>query len=189
MLATLTLRTATVNSGARIESSANITAWPSQTVGSVIARPVADSSSQRPAPLPSARAGMRSRPVACPPRSSTASRCSTSTSHRWKTSSRPSHWRVSANSPKPSRTARARCRRARGGVGPGRSRVQQLRRREPGAVRRDVHAGHTTAIRRSEDTPVQLRAGFAELREAVASVAGGRDVETSPRCCGLRCTD
>ena len=30
----------------------------------------------------------------------------------------------------------------------------------------------------AEDTPVQLRAGFAELREAVANVAGGRDVDT-----------
>jgi AcrR family transcriptional regulator len=30
----------------------------------------------------------------------------------------------------------------------------------------------------AEDTPVQLLAGFAELREAVASVAGGRNVET-----------
>ena len=30
----------------------------------------------------------------------------------------------------------------------------------------------------AEDTPIQLRAGFAELREAVANVAGGRDVET-----------
>jgi AcrR family transcriptional regulator len=30
----------------------------------------------------------------------------------------------------------------------------------------------------TEDTPVQLSAGFAELREAVAGVAGGRDVET-----------
>lgn len=30
----------------------------------------------------------------------------------------------------------------------------------------------------AEDTPVQLRAGFAELREAVASVAGGQDVDT-----------
>ena len=30
----------------------------------------------------------------------------------------------------------------------------------------------------TEDTPVQLRAGFAELREAVANVAGVRDVDT-----------
>jgi AcrR family transcriptional regulator len=30
----------------------------------------------------------------------------------------------------------------------------------------------------AEDTPVQLSAGFAELREAVASVAGRRDVDT-----------
>ena len=30
----------------------------------------------------------------------------------------------------------------------------------------------------AEDTPIQLRAGFAELREAVASVAGARDVDT-----------
>ncbi len=30
----------------------------------------------------------------------------------------------------------------------------------------------------TENTPVQLRAGFAELREAVARVAGGRNVET-----------
>ena len=30
----------------------------------------------------------------------------------------------------------------------------------------------------AEDTPVQLRAGFAELRDAVASVAGGQDVDT-----------
>ena len=30
----------------------------------------------------------------------------------------------------------------------------------------------------AEDTPVQLRAGFAELREAVANVAGGQDVDT-----------
>ena len=30
----------------------------------------------------------------------------------------------------------------------------------------------------AEDTPIQLKAGFAELRAAVASVAGGRDVDT-----------
>ena len=30
----------------------------------------------------------------------------------------------------------------------------------------------------AEDTPAQLRAGFAELREAVANVAGVRDVDT-----------
>jgi len=30
----------------------------------------------------------------------------------------------------------------------------------------------------AEDTPVQLRAGFAELRDAVASVAGEQDVDT-----------
>ena len=30
----------------------------------------------------------------------------------------------------------------------------------------------------AEDTPIQLRAGFAELREAVANVAGVRDVDT-----------
>lgn len=30
----------------------------------------------------------------------------------------------------------------------------------------------------TEDTPAALRAGFAELRAAVAAVAGGRDVET-----------
>ncbi len=30
----------------------------------------------------------------------------------------------------------------------------------------------------TEDTPIQLRAGFAELREAVANVAGVRDVDT-----------
>ena len=30
----------------------------------------------------------------------------------------------------------------------------------------------------AEDTPTQLKAGFAELREAVASVAGVRDVDT-----------
>jgi AcrR family transcriptional regulator len=30
----------------------------------------------------------------------------------------------------------------------------------------------------AEDTPVPMSAGFAELREAVASVAGGRDVDT-----------
>ena len=30
----------------------------------------------------------------------------------------------------------------------------------------------------AEDTPTQLRAGFAVLREAVADVAGGRDVDT-----------
>jgi AcrR family transcriptional regulator len=30
----------------------------------------------------------------------------------------------------------------------------------------------------AEDTPAQLRAGFAELRDAVAHVAGGRDVDT-----------
>ena len=30
----------------------------------------------------------------------------------------------------------------------------------------------------SEDTPIQLRAGFAEVREAVAAVAGKRDVDT-----------
>ena len=30
----------------------------------------------------------------------------------------------------------------------------------------------------AEDTPIQLRAGFAELREAVANVAGMRDVDT-----------
>lgn len=30
----------------------------------------------------------------------------------------------------------------------------------------------------AEDTPVPLSAGFAELRQAVASVAGGRDVDT-----------
>jgi AcrR family transcriptional regulator len=30
----------------------------------------------------------------------------------------------------------------------------------------------------AEDTPVQLRAAFAELRAAVAAVAGGRDVDT-----------
>ena len=30
----------------------------------------------------------------------------------------------------------------------------------------------------AEDTPAQLRAGFAELRQAVASVAGGQDVDT-----------
>jgi hypothetical protein len=28
------------------------------------------------------------------------------------------------------------------------------------------------------DTPIQLRAGFAELREAVANVAGERDIDT-----------
>jgi AcrR family transcriptional regulator len=30
----------------------------------------------------------------------------------------------------------------------------------------------------AEDTPVQLRAGFAELRDVVATVPGGRDVDT-----------
>jgi len=30
----------------------------------------------------------------------------------------------------------------------------------------------------AEDTPTQLRAGFAELREAVTSVAAGQDVDT-----------
>ena len=30
----------------------------------------------------------------------------------------------------------------------------------------------------AEDTPIQLRAGFAELREAIANVAGVRDVDT-----------
>ena len=30
----------------------------------------------------------------------------------------------------------------------------------------------------AEDTPIQLRAAFAELREAVADVAGGQDVDT-----------
>ena len=30
----------------------------------------------------------------------------------------------------------------------------------------------------TEDAPVQLKAGFAELREAVANVAGERDVDT-----------
>ncbi len=40
----------------------------------------------------------------------------------------------------------------------------------------------------AEDTPLLLRAAFAELREAVADVVGGHDVENSPRCCGLRCT-
>ena len=75
-------------------------------------------------------------------------------------------------------TARGGAGRAGGGVEPGRPRVQQLRRREPGAVRRDVHARHTIAIRLPRTLPVQLRAGFAELREAVANVAGGRDVDT-----------
>ena len=36
----------------------------------------------------------------------------------------------------------------------------------------------------AEDTPIQLRAGFAELREAVANVAGVRTSTPSPRCCG-----
>ena len=39
----------------------------------------------------------------------------------------------------------------------------------------------TRAIRlrfAAEDTPAQLRAAFAELREGVATVAGGRDVDT-----------
>ena len=71
-----------------------------------------------------------------------------------------------------------RCRRAGGGVEPGRPRVQQLRRREPGAVRRDVHPRHTTAIRLPRTPQSSCRAAFAELREAVADVAGGRDVDT-----------
>ena len=41
----------------------------------------------------------------------------------------------------------------------------------------------------AEDTPIELRAGFAELREAVANVAGGGTSRPSPRCCGLGCTD
>jgi AcrR family transcriptional regulator len=43
------------------------------------------------------------------------------------------------------------------------------------------HAMFTRATRLrfgAEDTPVQLSAGFAALREAVAPVAGGRDVDT-----------
>ena len=43
------------------------------------------------------------------------------------------------------------------------------------------HAMFTRATRlpfTTEDTPVQVSAGFAELRGAVASVAGGRDVDT-----------
>ena len=72
----------------------------------------------------------------------------------------------------------ARCRRPGGGVEPGRPRVQRLRRREPGAVRRDVHARHTICDSVPRTRPIQLTAGFAELREAVAAVAGGRDVDT-----------
>ena len=60
--------------------------------------------------------------------------------------------------------------------------------REPGALRRDVHPRHTIAIR-SRGHPIELRAAFAELREAVASVAGGRDVDTLTEVLWARCTD
>ena len=73
--------------------------------------------------------------------------------------------------------ARRACRRPEEALAPGRPRVQQLRHREPGAVRRDVHARHATAIR-CRGHPRPLSAAFAELREAVASVVGGRDVDT-----------
>jgi len=43
----------------------------------------------------------------------------------------------------------------------------------------DAMFTRTTRLRfGAEDTPVPLSAGFAELREAVASVAGGRNVDT-----------
>ena len=121
--------------------------------------------------LPNARARTRSPPAGCPPRSSTASQCSTSTSHRWRTSWKPSHWRVSANSP------RSCARPERGAQGrrvieQGHPRLQQLRRRQPRAVRRDVHPRHTTAIGGTEDARSSCGRGSPELREAVADVAG-----------------
>jgi AcrR family transcriptional regulator len=44
----------------------------------------------------------------------------------------------------------------------------------------DAMFTHATRLRFGgvEDTPVQLRAGFAELREAVTTVAGVRDIDT-----------
>ena len=64
-----------------------------------------------------------------------------------------------------------------GGVESGCPRLPRLRRREPGALRRDVH--RATRLRfGADETPIELHTAFAELREAVATVAGGRDVDT-----------
>src|SRR5262249_49476609 len=91
-LATLTVIYARVNSTASYTSDATIQAWLSRTVGSASASPVASSSRQQHAAWPRVKAGMRSPRAGCPPRSSTASRCCTSISGRWRTSSTLLQW-------------------------------------------------------------------------------------------------
>ena len=182
MLATLTLRAESVNSDARFESGATMTAWPSQTVGSVSAPPDADSSPRRPASLAEARGlGCGHHPPAVhrdrvqPASALQALRIDGG--HR--RGRRTGGFRRARRHPLARRAAVPR--RTPGGVGPGRPRVQQLRHRATRRCTTRCSPAPRDCASRSEDTPAPVVGGVRRTAcgsRPVSPAAGTSDTLT-----------